>query len=264
MSDVQLVDLSVRRGEDMVVRSLNCAIPSGAWTMIVGPNGAGKSSLLGAIAGVHSHTGALLIDGRDVSSIPGRERARLISVVPQRPELPAGMDVVDYVMLGRTAHRSLLGRPSSKDKAVVAETLLRLDLEFLSLRPVNSLSGGEVQRASIARALVQEARVLLLDEPTSALDIRHQQQALELIDGLRREDGLTVISACHDLTLAAQFADEIALLACGELMSIGTPAEVLTVASVQAAYGAEVAIISDPVHGLAVIPVRGRARTESV
>jgi iron complex transport system ATP-binding protein len=264
MSDVRLVDLSVRRGDDVVVRALSCAVPTGAWTMVVGPNGAGKSSLLGAIAGLHPHSGALLIDGRDVSSIPGRERARLISVVPQRPELPMGMAVIDYVMLGRTAHRSLLGRPSATDRAIVSETLLRLDLAFLSDRPVNSLSGGEVQRASIARALVQQARVLLLDEPTSALDIRHQQQALELIDVLRREDGLTVISACHDLTLAAQFADEIALLACGELMAIGPPSQVLTVEAVQVAYGAEVTIISDPVHGLAVIPVRGRARTEFV
>jgi iron complex transport system ATP-binding protein len=258
MSSVILRALTVRRREVTVVRDLSLELTSGSWTMVVGPNGAGKSSLIAAMAGVIGHEGDLLIDGTDVRELSVRARARLIALVPQRPQLPAGMTVGEYVMLGRTAHRSALASPRRVDRDRVASVIEQLDLGWLQSRPVTSLSGGELQRATIARAMAQEARVVLLDEPTSALDIHHQQQALELIDQLRRDEGLTICSAMHDLTLAAQFGDQIGLLTCGELMAVGDPAAVLTAERIGTAYGASVVVRHDPEIGLVVIPRRVR------
>jgi iron complex transport system ATP-binding protein len=258
MSSVVLRALTVHRGGVPVVRDLHLELTAGSWTMVVGPNGAGKSSLINAMAGVLGHDGSLLIDGVDVRELSVKARARLIAVVPQRPELPTGMTVGEYVMLGRTAHRSAFASPRKTDHQRVASVIERLDLGWLVARPVTSLSGGELQRATIARAMAQEATVVLLDEPTSALDIRHQHQALELVDQLRHDEGLTICSAMHDLTLAAQFGDQVALLACGELMAVGDAASVLTEARLGQAYGASVVVRNDPEVGLVVIPRRVR------
>jgi iron complex transport system ATP-binding protein len=256
VTSVHLEGVSVERGGVDVVRSLTLSIEAGSWCVIVGPNGAGKSSLLGAIAGTIRHRGVLLIDDVDVAKLSLRDRARKIAVVPQRPVLPEGISVNDYVMLGRTAHLSSFGREGKADRQMVTDTLERLDLGWLATRDVTKLSGGEMQRALIARALVQHTKVLLLDEPTTALDLQHQQQALELIDTLRREDDLTVVSALHDLTMAAQYGDRIALLTCGSLMAYGPPAEVLTQDRVQSTYGSDIIVRDDPDVGIVVIPRR--------
>jgi iron complex transport system ATP-binding protein len=253
---VTLQGVSIRRGSVEVVHQLHLQLTPGSWTSLVGPNGAGKSTLIGAMAGLLPHTGTLLIDHQDVATLSIRDRARLIAVVPQRPELPPGCTVREYVLLGRTAHLSMFGRGGRADRQLVEDTIERLELQWLADRFVSDLSGGELQRATIGRALAQEAQVLLLDEPTSALDIHHQQQALELVDQLRHTHGLTVCAAMHDLTLAAQFGDRVALMACGELLAEGTPSEVITEDNVKRAYGADVVVRHDEEVGLAVIPRR--------
>jgi iron complex transport system ATP-binding protein len=263
MSAVTLRDASVSRGGIDIIRSLSLDIPSGSWCVIVGPNGAGKSTLISALAGTLGHRGDIEIGGRDVAKLSIRERAQLVAVVPQQPLLPGGMTVTEYVMLGRTAHLSPYGREGKRDIRLVDETLQRLDLCWLAGRDVEQLSGGEKQRALIARALVQEPKVLLLDEPTNALDIHHQQQALELVDTLRNHHDLTVISALHDLTLAAQYGDAIALLTCGSLMAHGTALEVLTEERVRSVYGADVLVRMDPEAGLVVLPCRTRSEVRS-
>ena len=256
MSDLVMRDLSIRRGNVDVVRALNLTVRSGSWCVVVGPNGAGKSSLLAAVAGNVAHSGELLIHDVDVGHMKPRERARILAVVPQRPELPEAMTVADYVLLGRTAHLSPFGREGAIDREIVKDVLARLDLEEFPDRRIDRLSGGEMQRALIARALAQQPRILVLDEPTNALDLRHQQQAMELIDALRKADGLTVISALHDLTLAGQFGDSVALLSGGELLATGNPSAVLTQDLVQRTYGADVVVRHDSEFGFAVIPRR--------
>lgn len=256
MSEVVIRGLSIRRGTTEVIRALDLVVSSGSWCVVVGPNGAGKSSLLESVAGNLAYRGELRIDGIDVGAMKPRDRARLLAVVPQRPELPGAMTVIDYVLLGRTAHLSPFGREGGRDRRIVCEVLSRLELEVFAQRPVDQLSGGEMQRALIARALAQQPRVLVLDEPTSALDLRHQQQVMELIDSLRKADGLTVISALHDLTLAAQFGDSVALLFQGTLVATGDPATVLTQRLVHETYGADVVVRQDPEFGFAVIPRR--------
>ena len=218
---------------------------------LIGPNGAGKSTLLRALAGLVDHSGTVELDGDPIRRLGRREIARRVAVVPQAPLLPVGMTVREYVLLGRTPYVSYAGREGAHDHAAVEQALARLDLGELVERELGTLSGGERQRAVLARALAQEAPLLLLDEPTTALDAGRQQEALELIDTLRLDAGLTVVAAMHDLTLAGQYAPRMLLLSNGRVVAQGAPSEVLTEALVAEHYGARVRVVEG-----AVIPVR--------
>jgi iron complex transport system ATP-binding protein len=165
------------------------------------------------------------------------------------------MTVAEYVLLGRTPHLGPLAREGERDREVAARALGRLDLLGYRDRPLGTLSGGEKQRVVVARALAQEAEIVLLDEPTASLDIGHQQQALELLDLLRAESSLTLVTAMHDLTLAAQYADRMLLLDRGHVAADGAPADVLTEALVSSHYGAEIDVV--PVgNRIAIVPRR--------
>ena len=189
------------------------------------------------------------------------ELSRLLAVVPQEPSTPPWMTVGEYVLLGRTPHLGPLAKEGPADRAAAARALSRLDLHEYRERALGTLSGGEKQRVVVARALAQDARVVLLDEPTAALDIGHQQQALDLLDDLRAESGLTLVAAMHDLTLAAQYADRMVLLDHGRVAADGPPREVLTEESIARHYGATIDLVQ--LDGrVAVVPRRngvGRA-----
>ena len=231
---------------------------AGTWTSLIGPNGAGKTTLLRAIAGSIAFEGRIAFGDVELARLRERDRARTVAVVPQQPERPAGMRVVDYALLGRSPYVPYLGREGRRDLAVVEAQLERLDLRRFADRPVTTLSGGEFQRAVLARALAQEAPLLLLDEPTSSLDLGHAQQVLELVDELRQERGLTVVSALHDLTTAGQFSDELVLFVGGQVVAAGTGDQVLTAPTIGTHYGADVHVIDDPVCGRTVVPRRVR------
>jgi iron complex transport system ATP-binding protein len=177
--------------------------------------------------------------------------------VPQAPVIPIGITVADYVLLGRAPHIRPLAMEGQGDLAAVHEALTRLELVDMAARDVATLSGGERQRVLIARALAQGAPIVLLDEPTTALDVGHQQQVLELVDELRRDHGLSVISTMHDLTLAGQYADRLVLLDHGRVVVEGPAAEVLTEEHLRRYYGANVRIIHDDGQPV-VLPVRER------
>ena len=251
---IELRDLTVRFGSTEAVRELSLEVSNDEWVMLIGPNGAGKTSVLRALCGLLPFDGAARVDGRDVGTFGRRELARLMAFVPQNPATPSELTVAEYVLLGRTPHLGYLGVDGRRDRKAVAHALERLDLLPFAERGLGSLSGGELQRAVLARALAQEAPILLLDEPTTSLDLGRQQQALELIDSLRR-DGLTVLSTMHDLTLAGQYADRLILLDRGALAVEGTPSEVLSAANLAAYYGSSVRIVSDEA-GLFVLPTR--------
>ncbi|HEX6261467.1 MAG TPA: ABC transporter ATP-binding protein [Actinomycetota bacterium] len=241
------------------LRGIDLEVAPGSWTGLIGPNGSGKTTLLRAVAGLMPHGGTVLLGGEEVARMPRRAAARLVAYVPQRPVVPEPMPVIDYVLTGRTPYISYLGSEGVSDLEVAARVLARLELEDLAERPLGTLSGGELQRAIIGRALAQGAPLLLLDEPTSALDVGHQQQALELIDALRREEGLTVVAAMHDLTLAGQFAERLILLDRGTVAAEGPVREVLTESTIGRHYGARVRILDDDGGGVVVIPVRDAA-----
>jgi iron complex transport system ATP-binding protein len=256
MSAVELQGVGVRRGGVEVVHDLSLRIERGSWLALIGPNGAGKSSALLAIAGLLRASGTISVLGDDVARLDRRELARRVALVPQTPVVPHLATVTDYVLLGRTPHTGALGREGTSDHAVVAEVLERLDLVQLAGRSLATLSGGELQRAVLARALAQGAQLLLLDEPTSALDIGHQQDVLELVATQKDTGGLTVISAMHDLTLAGQYADRMLLLSSGRAVATGTPAEVLREDTIAEHYNARVRMVDDGEGNIAVVPSR--------
>jgi iron complex transport system ATP-binding protein len=248
--------VSVAYGTTRVVHEVSLAPPPGGWIALIGPNGAGKSTLLRAMAQLVPYEGRVGFDGDEARALGRRRVSQLVAYVPQRPVLPDGMTVTEYTLLGRTPYISYLGTERRHDRAVVANLLDRLALIPLADRPLDSLSGGEVQRAVLARALAQDAPVLLLDEPTAALDVGHQQHVLELIDELRAEHDLTVLCAFHDLTLAGQFADRLVMLAGGVVVAEGTAAEVLTAAMIKEHYHASVRIERREDGSVLVVPVR--------
>jgi len=251
---IELRDLSIRFDGTEAVRDFSLDVAAEEWVMLIGPNGAGKTSVLRALCGLLSFAGDARLDGRDVRGLGRRELARMIAFVPQNPETPPELTVGEYVLLGRTPHLGYLATEGRRDRQAATRALERLDLLPFAERGLGSLSGGELQRAVLARALAQEAPVLLLDEPTTSLDLGRQQQVLELVDSLRG-DGLTVVSTMHDLTLAGQYADRLVLLDRGMIVAEGEPDEVLSAANLAAYYGASVRIVSDG-DGTFVLPQR--------
>ncbi|MBB3731898.1 ABC transporter ATP-binding protein [Nonomuraea dietziae] len=253
---IEVQGLSVALGGRPVLSDVALTVRRGEWLAVIGPNGAGKSTLLRAIMGLIPCEGSVLFDAAPLGR--PRERARTVAFAPQTPGLPPDMTVFDYALLGRTPYIPYLGRESRRDREVTASVLDRLDLTALAGRRVENLSGGERQRVVLARALAQEAPVLLLDEPTTALDLGHQQQVLELVDHLRLADGLTVVTTLHDLSLAGQYADRLLLLADGRAVASGRPSQVLTEALVGKHFDAHVKIEPGPDGRPVVHLVRGR------
>ena len=255
---IELRDVRVSLGGKPVVDGVSVTIAEGEWLALIGPNGAGKTTLLRAMASLVPFGGEIELDGRSVSELGRSELARYVAVVPQEPSTPPWMTVAEYVLLGRTPHLGPLAKEGRRDREAAARALARLDLLAFGNRRLGTLSGGEKQRVVVARALAQEAPVVLLDEPTAALDIGHQQQAFDLLDGLRAESGLTLVAAMHDLTLAARYADRMVLLDRGRVVVDGPAAEVLTEALLSEHYGASVEVVS--VGGRpVVVPRRTRA-----
>jgi iron complex transport system ATP-binding protein len=256
VSAIAFDSLSVTLDGYPALRGIGAAIAKGEWVALIGPNGAGKSTLLRAIAGLVPHRGELGIAGRRAAALRQQERARRVAFVPQAPLLPAEMAVADYVLLGRTPYIGYLGSEGRRDLEAVERTLARLDLTGFARRRLGSLSGGERQRAVLARALAQEAPLLLLDEPTASLDVGRQQQVLELVDVLRAEQGLTVLTAMHDLNLAARYAERLLFLAGGRLVAEGRAAEVLTEDLITEHYRATVRVLEEDGLGVTVVPAR--------
>jgi cobalamin transport system ATP-binding protein len=241
---IELRDLAVRFDRTDAVRGVSLEVGADEWVMLIGPNGAGKTSILRALCGLLPFEGEARLDGRDVRTLGRRALSRRIAFVPQNPVTPSELTVAEYVLLGRTPHLGYLGVEGRRDRQAVARALERLDLLPFAERGLGSLSGGELQRAVLARALAQEALALLLDEPTASLDLGRQQQVLELVDSLRG-DGLTVLSTMHDLTLAGQYSDRLVLLDRGAVVAEGTPADVLSAATLSLHYGANVRVVHD-------------------
>ncbi|OLT45135.1 ABC transporter [Saccharomonospora sp. CUA-673] len=251
-----LHDVAVSYGSDTVVHDVSLDVLRGQWLAIVGPNGAGKSTVLKAMAGLVPHDGSVTIDGTDVARLSPSERARHIGYAPQSPALPERLTVTDYVLLGRTPHLGALARETAHDLSIVEDALDRLDLHGLAGRRLGTLSGGEAQRAVLARVLAQRTALLLLDEPTTGLDIGHVQTLLERLDRLRTEDGTTVVTTLHDLTIAAQYADELVLVDHGCIVAAGKPSEVLTAERLHEHYAADVEVLTTTDGHPVVVPRR--------
>ena len=240
LMDVRSVAFSVKG--TTLISDVDVDVDRGGWLSIIGPNGAGKSTLLRAIATGTASAGSVSIDGQNLADLSHAQRSKLVSWVPQSPVIPAGMSVLDYVLLGRTPHLHPLASPKSADVALAKSILDDLGLTDFASRFVETLSGGELQRAVIGRALAQEAPLLLLDEPTSALDLGHQQEVLWLLQRLRSSGDRAIVTTMHDLTLAGAFADELVMMSNGSVAHRGTAIEVLTESNIAEHYGANVRV----------------------
>jgi iron complex transport system ATP-binding protein len=244
-----------------VVAGMDFVLEPGEWLGVIGPNGAGKTTLLRAAAGLVPYEGSVRLFGDEVGRLSRREVARRVALVPQAPVIPPEMTVLEYVLIGRTPHLGYAAAPSGRDVDACRAALARLDVAQLAERRLGSLSGGERQRAVLARAMAQEARLILLDEPTTALDVGAQQQVLELVAGLRATRALTVLSAMHDLTVAGQYADRLILMDGGREVASGSPGDVLTEELIARHYGASVRVVSEA-DSIAVVPLRPRVEAE--
>lgn len=242
MSAIRVTNLSVTLSGRPVLTDINFEVPAGSWTAILGPNGAGKTTLLRALLGHQAHTGEVRFNTPDPN----------IAFVPQRPEIPAFMTVAEYVALGR-APRDGWGAPTAHGQQTIDRVLEQLDLTELATHQLTKLSGGEQQRAVLARALVQEPDILLLDEPTTGLDLHHKAAFMDLIEGARR-NGLTVISTLHDLTLAAAYAQHSVVLRSGKVTLAGPTASIITSTAFAAVFDNRIAVHRLPNNQLVVLP----------
>ena len=249
--------LSVELGGSLVVDRVTASVEPGEWVAVIGPNGAGKTTLLRAAASLVDYDGSVELMGEDARALSRSERARRVAVVTQIPTMPPEMMVREYVLLGRTPYIGYLASERRRDFDAADAAMTRLELGALARRRLSALSGGERQRVVLARALAQQAPLLLLDEPTTSLDVGRQQQVLEIVDELRTTEGLTVLSAMHELTLAGQYADRLLLLDRGRLVASGPAKDVLTRALIAEHYRADVRVVGEPESGLVVVPVRG-------
>ncbi|ONK09735.1 ABC transporter ATP-binding protein [Streptomyces sp. MP131-18] len=242
-----------------VVKGLSFEVPPGRFTAIVGPNACGKSTLLRGMARLLAPaSGAVLLDGRSIHTLPTREVAATLGMLPQSPVAPEGITVTDLVSRGRYPHQGWFRRWTGDDEAAVAEALLATDVLELAERPVDELSGGQRQRVWIAMALAQRTELLLLDEPTTYLDLPHQVEVLDLLTDLNRTEGTTVVTVLHDLNLACRYADHLVALRAGEIVAQGAPAEVVTEQVVADVFGMRCALVPDPLSGTPMVVPVGR------
>ncbi len=233
-----------------IVEAIDVAIPDGKVTVIVGPNGCGKSTLLRALARLMApRQGSVLLDGEDIRSLPTREVARRLGLLPQAPISPEGILVADLVARGRSPYQTAFQQWSAADERAVSDALAATDLTAVATRRVDELSGGQRQRVWIAMALAQDTSLLLLDEPTTFLDLRHQIDVLGLLRTLNRRDGRTLVLVLHDINLACRYADNIIAMRDGRVIAEGPPAEVVTAETMREVFGLDCTIIADPAAG---------------
>lgn len=262
-SNLKIENLFFNYQEDLVLKKINLFIEKGSFLTIIGPNGSGKSTLLKVISKlVAPNRGKIWLDDLDLLSLSPRQIAQRMAVVPQNIHTDFPFTVWETVLMGRSPFLRRFENEGERDFALAKWAMEITNTLHLKDRKLTEISGGELQRVIVARALTQEPKIILLDEPTSHLDIQHQLELLELLESLNQTGGLTVVAVLHDLNLAAQFSQYILLMKNGEVVALGPPAEVLTPANIRDVYGIEVTIKENPLTGkFNVIPL---ARSKSM
>jgi iron complex transport system ATP-binding protein len=251
-------DVFYRYQDGDILRGISLNLRSGEILAVLGPNASGKTTLLKNLAGIlRPRSGRVRIEGRDLASLPMKERARVIAFVPQNEEPFLDFPVEQVVLMGRAPYVGFWGFESGEDRTRAREAMERTDTWALRDRSLGELSGGERQRVILARALAQEAKVLLLDEPTSHLDVRYQKELLDLCSALNAQKGLSLIMTLHDLNLAALYAHRLILIQDGRVARAGTPDETLTPESIAQVFGLSMRVLRDEKTGLpSCVPIR--------
>lgn len=240
---LQVEKLSYSYGEQAIIDDISIQVAAGEFVGIVGPNGSGKSTLLKNLyRALKPDTGTILLDGDEYRLLNAKKIARKIGVVGQEHSIPFDFNVDEIVAMGRSPYKKLFDVDTKEDHEIVEQALHNVGLTQLAKTNYLQLSGGEKQRVIIARVLAQKTDFLLLDEPTNHLDIQFQLQMFDLIKGLK----LTVLSAIHDLNLAALYCDRIYVMKDGQIYTSGTPEEVLTPELLRDVFGIRADVIVHP------------------
>ncbi len=261
-SPLQVHELTLAYDGNVVARDLTVSIPASGFTAIVGPNACGKSTLLRALVRVlKPRAGAVLLDGVEISSLPTKQIARRLGLLPQSSTAPDGVTVADLVARGRHPYQRLLRQWSRDDDRAVREAMAQTRVDDLAERLVDQLSGGQRQRVWLATALAQETPLLLLDEPTTFLDIAHQMEVLDLCAELH-ERGRTLVAVLHDLNHACRYATHLIAMRDGAIVAEGDPAEIVDAALVESVFGLSCQVVPCPETGAPmVVPAARLART---
>lgn len=237
-------------GAQEILKGVSINGNTGEFIGIIGPNGSGKSTLLKCIYRIlKPHAGQVFLDGEELSGISIRNSAKKKAVVAQHNYYNFDFSVMEVVLMGRAPHKKTMERDNAKDFQIAQKALETVEMEGFANRSFSTLSGGEQQRVILARALAQQTPCLILDEPTNHLDITHQIQLMKIVKNLK----VTVISAVHDLNIAAMFCDRLYVLQDGEIVGQGTPQEVLTAEFIKKIYRVETEIVYDSAGQLHVL-----------
>jgi iron complex transport system ATP-binding protein len=253
---IETRELRFGYGREPVVAGVSLALNRGEMLGVLGPNGSGKSTLMRLLSGVLEPDGGdVRLQGRPLRDYSRRALARAIAVVPQETAIAFPFSVTEVVLMGRSPHLGGFAFEGDRDVAVAHAAMARTGVLALAQRSIHELSGGERQRVVLARALAQEADILLLDEPAAFLDIRHEVELYDLLRDLQQE-GKSIISVLHDLNLAALYCDRVALLKAGRLVRVGPPADVITYATLTDVYETEVYVATNDITGaINVLPL---------
>jgi iron complex transport system ATP-binding protein len=253
--DISSICLSFR--DKVILSNVSFSVSKGEFFVIIGPNGAGKTSLLKILAGLENRQqGSVLLRGKNISAYTRRSIAQVLAIVPQQIEVGFPFSVSETVIMGRTPHLGILGMESKDDFRIAQEAMKFTDVSHLANRKLYQLSGGELQRVIIARAICQQPEIILLDEPTTALDPAHQLKIMDLMEKFRSQHGTTIIMVSHDLNLASMYGDRLLLLKEGKVVKAGNPKTVLNKALLEESYGCQMEVDESPLgHVARVTPV---------
>lgn len=240
---LQVKNISFSVPEKQILHDISFSMDQGKFIGIIGPNGSGKSTMLKIIYRyLKQSSGQVTLYENDMEQMTRKKIAQEMAVVSQETPVLFDFTVKDLVMMGRTPYKQWLAQDSKEDFAIVEESMKLADVLYLKDRTLGQLSGGEKKRVMLARALAQQANILILDEPTNHLDIEHQLQLMDLV----KELPITIIAALHDLNLAASYCDELLLMDEGNLHMKGTPEQVLTEETIKQVFHVQAGISKNP------------------
>jgi iron complex transport system ATP-binding protein len=257
MQIVDINNISLDYRGKIILDDVSFSVRPGEFFMVIGPNGAGKTSLLKVLAGLQKASrGRVSVKDNNIGSYSRRNLAKIMAIVPQQVEVGFPFTVAETVIMGRTPHLGILGMEDENDFTLARQAMEFTDVSHLAERKLFQLSGGELQRVIIARAICQQPEIILLDEPTTALDPAHQLKIMDLMERFRREQGITVIMVSHDLNLASMYGDRLLLLKEGREVKTGNPGAVLARELLEKTYGCRMQVDESPLGRVArVTPV---------
>ncbi|MCQ6278777.1 ABC transporter ATP-binding protein [Bacillus sp. EB600] len=259
--EIETKKLTLSYGDTIIINELNLKIPKGEITVFIGGNGCGKSTLLHSIARLlKPKSGAVLLKGEEIAKLSTKDVAKKMAILPQSPEAPEGLTILQLVKQGRYPYQSWLKQWSIEDEKKVQDALKATGIEHLKDRTVDSLSGGQRQRAWIAMTLAQDTDIILLDEPTTYLDMTHQIEILNLLFELNEKEHRTIVMVLHDINLSCRYAHNIVAIKDQKIFAQGKPEYVINSNLVKNVFGMDCKIMIDPLFGTPMCIPYGKGR----